>query len=318
MKKVIFILLLLILISGCATFKKRPDTTPDILRCRSFGPARGIVVDFVENAPPKEIREERKFTVSLKFANFNKNAMDVEYYVEDNTDASGFENQLGSVGIEPAAIEEKDGILRLYEPGCNIFGEDLPEKNLGIFVYNNLEVDKELEFIARIDYDYISLANGYFCVYDVNRQGSSVPCSMTEVLSGENALGLGTRYDPVAVTRVEKTLVGFGNYILVNLNIFIQNLIENGIVDTENGEIVDFTMIPDGELNFDCGSDNIVPGSKRGNSLRVYLKDRKAIVNCQSEVNTDRLVKYGFNVELRYPYEYYARTGPISTKKSRE
>lgn len=307
MKKIIFLILLVIFISGC--IPKSKDGVQDTFRCRSFPPGRGVVVDFINSAPPLEIREGKRFTVSLKFANHNKDSMNVQYYVQDSTDADGFEDQSGSVLVEGATVEGS----RFFAPGCNLFGEDLAEKNLGIFTYGNLQFDETTYFTARINYDYTSLTGGNICVYNP-ALGSIEGCSEFETVSGD-MLGYGSRYDPVTVTRVEKKLTGLGrDGVLINLDIFIENL-GMGLINTEGGETVNFRISSQDGLSFSCNSENMAEGSRSGNNLRIYLDEKRAMVNCESEINTDRLTKYGFDIELDYPYEYYARTGPVKLIK---
>ena len=314
MRKLIILILILFIITGCASFPKKDDNTlqPDIFRCKSFGSGRGLVVDFIENAPPLQIRDGRTFPVSLKFANHNKDPIEVQYFVQDSTDVFGFDDQGSSLTVEGAEIENN----KFYIPGCKIFGENLPEKNFGGFVYRNPEFDETIQFFARIRYDYVALLNGFFCVYNPALT-SGFGCSDKETISGEGGLGLSTRYDPVTVTKVEKTITSLGeNSVLVNLDIFIENL-GKGIVNTEENEVVNFRISSQDDVSFMCSSYNMVDGSREGSNLRVFLDQGKVSINCWTEVYVDRQVKYGFDMELEYPYEYIVRSGPIELKSGR-
>ena len=302
MKRIIFLVIIMVVSSGC--LNRGTNQQPEPLRCGSIGSGRGITVDFISNAPPREITEGRRFTVSLKFANYNKDAMNVQYLLQDSTDAEGFEDQSGSVLIDGATIDERN--RRLYEPGCKLFGENLAEKNLGIFSYRNLEFDDYIDFVVRINYDYVALLDGNFCVYNP-ALGGVVECSDRETISN---LGLSTAYDPVTVTSVSKQITSLGtDSVLIVLDMMIENL-GGGRIKGDK-ETLNFRInSPDG-LSFDCISENIAEGSRRGNNLLVYLFNKRANVKCESEASADRFVKYSFNIELEYPYEYYASTGQI-------
>ncbi|MEK6860749.1 MAG: hypothetical protein AABY07_02145, partial [Nanoarchaeota archaeon] len=213
-----------------------------------------------------------------------------------------FDDQSGSVLVESATVSGN----RLHEPGCKLFGEDLAEKNLGVFTYRNLEFDDYIDFVVRISYDYTALLNGNFCAYNP-ALGGTFECSDRELISN---LGLSTAYDPVTVTSVSKQITSLGaDSVLIVLDMMIENL-GGGRIKGDK-ETLNFRInSPDG-LSFDCISENIAEGSRRGNNLLVYLFNKRANVKCESEVSADRFVKYSFNIELEYPYEYYASTGQI-------
>ncbi len=310
MKKIIVLIIALVFLTSCATFKNmnfRKDTKPQPiefrgLQCAGLQPGRGLGIDFIEDAPPKELTMGKRFPISLKFANYHKDPLFIDLLVQDDSGTATFPPQKLQMTVEPAAYERN----RLVSPGCSV-GEDLPEKNLGMFSYN-LDANKEIRFIAKAKFDYVSTISASVCAFNPII-GSAASCAKKETLQGPEALGPGTQYDPVAITRIDKNLVGIDrNQVVMSLDIYMKNLVKNSIIATQEREKVKFSITSD-EVSFQC---RVANTEETGATLDVPLDENsEAVVSCESTLSLDRTERYSLKIELRYPYEYFIVSNPI-------
>lgn len=303
MKTFILVLIAILLVNACA--KKPLNEGPTFfsnLRCTDIAPRRGLSVDFIGNAPPTELTPGKRFPVSLKFANYHREPIYADITVQDDSGTQNVGTKKFEVTVEGATYENN----RLVVPGCNI-NEDLPEKNLGLFSYN-LDANKDIRFVAKVKYEYASTISGSLCVFNPI-VSSSTGCSASESLTGPTALGPGTAYDPVTVTRMDKTLVGTDqNHVIVNLDVYIKNLVKSGVVSSPDQETVSFRIASEIPLNCRTRKEN----DNKGTFFDVILDEEgEARVNCESMLSLDRLEQGTFTIELAYPYEYFIVSQPI-------
>ena len=301
MKSVIVIAIILLFLSACAADLKGKEPRPDIeikgQQCSSIPPGRGLVMDFIADAPPKSLVKDDRFPVILKFANYNPDPINIELRVQDDSGTDTFSPQIKNLYIEGATYEKS----RLQYPGCKI--DNIPELNLGLFAYT-LDANKNIRFIAKAFYDYTSMLSGSVCAYDVIT-GASSSCGGKETLT-EGSLGPYAPYNPVSVVSIEKNLLGIEkSQVIMAWDIKIRNMLPNGLVK-EN--LVNF-RIDSEEIPINCRS---VSSESAGSSLDLKLDEKgEASVRCESELFIDSVERYNFVIDLDYRYEYFAASQPI-------
>lgn len=301
MKSVIVLAVILLFLSACASDINSKEPRPDIeikgLQCSNIQPGRGLVMDFIADAPPKSLSKNSRFPVILKFANYNPDPIDIELRVQDDSGADTFPPQIKNLYIEGATYEKS----RLQYPGCKI--DDLPELNLGMFSYN-LDANKNIRFIAKASYDYTSIISGSICAYDIIK-GASSGCSSKETLA-EGSLGPYAQYNPVSVVSIEKNLLGVEkNQVIMTMDIRVRNMLQNGLVK-EN--LVNF-HIDSEEIPINC---HLVSSENEGSFLELKLNEKgEAAIRCESNLLIENVERYNFVIDLDYRYEYFAASQPI-------
>ena len=301
MKRVIVLAAILLFLSACASDINSKEPRPDIeiksQQCSGMQPGRGLVMDFIADAPPISLVKNGRFPVILKFANYNPDPIDIELRVQDDSGTDTFPPQVKNLYIEGATYEKS----RLQYPGCKI--DDLPELNLGLFSYI-LDANKNIRFIAKASYDYTSIISGSVCAYDVFK-GVSSGCSKKETLT-EVSLGPYAPYNPVSVISIEKSLLGVEkNQVIMTMDIEVENTLQNGLVK-EN--LVNF-HIDSEEIQINCRS---ASSENTGSSLDLKLNEKgEATMRCESNLLIENVERYNFVIDLDYRYEYFAASQPI-------
>lgn len=295
------LLMAVLFLTGCTVSNpfQRSDERSEVpsFRCTSFGQGRGIVVDFVKEGFPEEVRENRPFAINLKFANHFADAMVVDLLVQDTTDLDGFPDQgeKRTLTLESALVDQG----RWYGPGCRIAEEGgFAELGLGPYVYHGAFFEDRVAFEGTLKYDGVTDVSFVACAFNP-ALGAGSFCNAHETLSGPS-LGLGNDKAPVFVSSLDKTLTGSKDGVVLSLDILLQNN-GGGYVDGP----VDFSLDGSG---FTCDSDRATFGG--GHSLELtFAPGKNSIrVQCQEFLTVDRVETHTMSIVLRYPYSYPFRS----------
>ncbi len=327
-----FIFVLLFLSACTLSPSQDSDRTPSLTLsrdCTSFKEGRGIVVDFIDRAPPADIHEGQPFSVALKFANHHRDAIPVEFQVTDTTDAPGFLDYDGTAVIDGAAYQERTvsygdeaTTQRTFaSPGCRILDwGNYIERDLGTFTYTSVPFDHDVTYLLDMTYDYRSEISATFDL--CNPSTGIFGCSADETLTGETRLGEGTRFDPVTITSLHKILVGTSSptafdvgQVLVQLDLTLQNL-GGGSIPSQGAQTLELVLTSLDDLPFSCTSTTMLSGSRAGSAVSLSLKDGRAEVSCRALVSLDRPQSTTVVFDLTYPYHYRVQSRPVHLYRS--
>ena len=292
-----WLMLALFLLAGCASLNQEDDlqgSAPQF-QCPSFKEARGVVVDFIQYAPPEEVREDKPFFIGLKFANYFDDVMSVDLSLQDTLDAPNFpdEGVKQTIIVDSAFVDEQTW----RQPGCRLSEEEgLTELSLGPYTYSNLDFDDQTSFIGTLKYSAVTEASFPVCAYNPAEGGGS-GCPLTQ---NYNAASLGYRNEkaPLAFTSVEKRLVGSQTGVTLQLFFDIEN-IGGGTV---SGEDIDFVLGGE-ETSFICYSEHGKASGAQQLRLRLDENDH-ATVECETTLSLDRVQAFTLTTELAYAYVY--------------
>ncbi len=293
-KFLILIFVFGIFLVGCAKDVERKGLFEDAL----YQAGKGVVVEYREGTPPREIADV--FSVAVELRNYNMEDMQVELDVWDSVTS---EEKGGFVDETDRIV----GIRRAEESnGRRIYGRE--DIFFGIFSYRNVEIGESVQFFARINYD--DKARNNFNMNLVYPRDGTV----MEVISGKR-LGDGVNYEPVSVTKVEKEIIAVGeNEIVVNLDIVIENLGGGKVVNRNGDSVLNFLINSrEGELEFRCNSKDSEMKDSDSLDIEFSNKENKVEVKCKSNyIEAGTLKSFNIDIEMRYGYEYVSSIGGIS------
>ena len=190
----LFIIILLVALSGCEkVYTPERPTLEDIEEG-----SEGLVISFIQNAPPPKVMENARFDVGIKIANEGTSDVKKGYLI------LGYEKEY----IKEIFWQDKGGNDKIY---FNIDGKSL-----------NMPTGEEQVYLARIEagnigpqreqaqtliyattcYDYSTKAHANLCVdTDIyNLKAVEKVCSAADI-------GLSDQGAPVAVTRIESIMM---------------------------------------------------------------------------------------------------------------
>lgn len=315
---------LVILLTGCEDLGGKGPLTP------TFG-GKGVGVVFVPGEPPlNEI--DGPFSLGIKFENYNMNDIGIDDLIIGSTwQHEGFTNIEGeSIVLEKALTREaQENVIFLGPGGIHSYvgsGEKLRDGSIhyGDFEFGNVGVGEGTQFYVDMSInDYKSTSVFQFCIFDMLDSKFSRGCPAIETIGN---LGFASKYDPVVVTSIRKTLTpGTGNLVKIKLDVFIEDKSVNkqrekgNVIKEEVGEqeleILSFEIEPTGvDVGFTCKSDTQLISSN-SNYLKLSLLNGEAKVEC---VGYDRLleesINYQYRINLGYPYRQRITTKPIKVR----
>ncbi len=307
------LLIFVLFLVGCSQFGIPSNNNREnpAFQCPSFKEGRGVVADFIEYSPPEEIKDGREFSLGLKFANHFVEPTAVELHLQDTTDMNGFPDEGVSqqVVVEGATAEKNIW----YRPGCRITGEqNFAELDLGPYSYSPILFDDVITFKGYIQYDAFTDASLFICAFNP-AAGPGTSCS-TKESSSESALGWRNSKAPIAVTSVERLLIGSKDGVDVKLDLEIEN--EGGGYVGGDGSI-DFSLSAQG-MTFTCESEQA--GFEKGEHMTLKLDREKSTVqvHCESFLNLDRTEAFDTRITLHYPYVYSFDSIPVTLKRGNQ
>lgn len=271
MKKVVFILAVIFLVSGCTFFQ---------LGEKSYSGGRGVVISFLPGKPPTdEIILGVPFFVAVKFTNYITEAINVQYKVYDTigvlTENTGLD--LDAAVMDGSNYTEMNRILSL--------GKKL------------IDVGDGEQFFASVSYEINREFNPTICLGEIETIIGAEKC--VEVLEGDKLSN--NQNDPVIISSIKRQVSGGdveGYYPYLEFR--IDNL--------GGGEIkaLIFSM-----EQFECHSKNAILGQDSGLSLRIedYGIVKCYLVN--EGLKETAGTAYPMKVSLGFTYEYKIRTNEI-------
>ena len=294
----LFFLLVLFFLAGCTSFSPGGLQDGTSFQCPSFKEARGVIVDFIQYAPPEEIREGKPFSIGLKFANYLDEVMSVDLSLQDTVDVPDFpdEGVHETIVVESAFVDEE----AWRQPGCRLSeSEGLTELTLGPYVYQGVDFDDQTAFVGTLQYPAVTEASFPVCMYNPAEGGGS-GCPLTQSYS-PSSLGYRNEKAPVLFTSVEKRLIGSSEGVTLQLFFTLDNLGGGRI----SGDGVDF-LLDGGGMTFTCYSDF---GKSTGSQqLRLQLDEEPVDVECETFLTLDRVQASTVMAELHYTYSYPFRS----------
>lgn len=296
MKKIFFLVLILLFILGCTIVPKFKPT-------KELAVGRGIRMEFVPNMPPSEVKGP--FRVGLKFTNNNPIEITGTLNLRDVTTYEGFDTVNQQVYLESALLEYAEPDPRTGELKIKSFAPSTKFEDFGRIEYKEVLPGATTQFIAELDFDYSSTLNAQFCIGSFGAR--TVSCPAQETLSGAR-LGLENQFSPITATinkRVTSTTPGEA---LLELEIALNN-VGGGEIRGNEFVIASIDAIGDG-ITLDCNSLNAI--SSNGNQFELMLENNKAKINCFADVSfAGDLAVYNVYATLNYPYRLVAKTGSI-------
>ncbi|MBU2633781.1 MAG: hypothetical protein KJ674_00895 [Nanoarchaeota archaeon] len=279
MKKILFILIVLVLITGCASTSQLSGREEG-----RGGVPDGLTIEFLSPSG-NEVREDIFFPVKLKLEN------NAECIVD------------GTICIRDTAGSSLSGIV----DDCENFNIQKLDKKVPYFtfennVYENLERDIDTTILAKAIYECNININPFVCVrQDDDKLKDSCPDIQT--ISGKVG---GLKTAPVTVTTIKKKFDASGG--LLSLQIYLDEM------DKKDGRVVSNNYVKDnneygfpisisfGELDVmnDCYtySDNLK------NGIYYWKKDTENIINCEILVSgINEFEDIAVNINLDYTYE---------------
>ena len=287
-----------LLLAGCAAvpFGKK-EIRDDSFRCKNIGEGRGVTADFLQYAPPEEVREGRDFTLGIAFANYFDDAMPVELKVQDTTDTNGFPDE----GVEQSLLIDgslvDNGIW--YEPGCRLAEEEgIAELSLGPYNYKPVPFDDIIQFRGTLAYDADVESSFIICAFNP-AMGVTSECATSEVYGESDMKGRNSKA-PIFVDGVEKIIIGSKEGATIKFDATIRNA--GGGYAGGDGT-VDFSMGAEG-MALECYSDSARSATKSGMSLSFDKETDEAVVHCETFLSLDRMQTFPVNMKLEYKYVY--------------
>lgn len=276
--------MIILFIAGCNFSREGPITATDIYKGQD-----GLLMNFLENAPPAEVFEDSPFRVYVELE--NRGAFDIL----DGYLALGLEDDYMSINrgwsdLEPSRIEAVDEKHVIFDLNGKSLENSLGEENIITVIVDALKIKEEQserhtsDVLMTACYEYQTKAAPTVCVdtniYELKPVEKS--CTVKDVdLTSQGA--------PLAVTLVEVEMLPEENKIKPHFLIHIEN--------KGNGEVVRKGKIEQacysGELDY--SDTNIVyveaflsdkqlncEPKKENDDLKsiVKLKDKKAIARC--------------------------------------
>ncbi len=301
----VLVLISALILSSCTNYfggSKQPDTS---FHCRLLKEGRGVVADFVQYAPPGEIREGRPFTLGLAFSNSFEDAITVDLQLQDTIDIPEFPDEgiSQSVLVEGSLVENN----LWHEPGCRLMGENgLTELSLGPYIYRPVTFDDEVQFRGTLNYHAITDASLSACAFNP-AMGPSTGCSTQQTY---HDFGWKNSKAPIFITSADKTLIGSKDGVTLQLTFDIANA--GGGYAGGDG-LVDFSL--DGEgITFNCYSDQT--HDDRGNMISLLLdqETERAQVHCETFLSLDRMQVFPVTIHLQHDYTYPFSSVPAKLK----
>ncbi len=279
------------------------------------GPNRGVVVDFPEGKPPKEIYGD--FLVGLNMANYMGYDVTAKLSVWDTSPLEGFNDQTEMMfSFEPSSDEEG-----YYLPYKEVY-------NLGIFNYETIRIGESTNFFAEIEYPVQSVSEINFCLTHPDFE-KDIGCSVMESLSGESKLGMAYSRDPVYISKIVKEIYGAGEgSVFLNLLFEISDsgkgeVMHSGSNSRFDSGVLTFNVLSlDSFADFNCRSDDFLMESFSDDSENFGLpmelkidKKSKIIIKCNTQTDIlGPLEDMRIRTSLDYDYKYKTSTGEISIK----
>lgn len=292
-----FLFFLSIFLVGC-TLQNTTSPEHSTFHCPSVKEGRGVTLDFVQYAPPPEVREGRDFSLGLAFSNAFAEGIDFDLTLQDTVDAPGSfptEGVHETLHIEGAVVEND----QWHEPGCRLLEEtELTEYTLGPYFYKPLAFEDVTHFTGNLRYQGRTDAGFTFCIF--NPAHGPASCSAQEQISS-NQLGWQNMKAPVMITTVQKILIGSKDGVTLKFAFDIANV--GGGYIGGNGELT--VDVKSQDLSFTCFSEEA--SLEGGQHLQLVLdseQDYTARVECETFLTLDRMQTSLIELELQYPYVY--------------
>jgi len=291
MNKAIFIILILILISGCIGGVKEKDIEEDFHKG-----TQGVTMNFVRNAPPSKIYEGDYLAVSVEL--FNKGAY---------PDVGTFQGKLEISGFDIAAINGR------WEGG-NAMPADLNGKSVynpiggyGVMTYEasnvNVPFDADsypADIIVHSCYSYKTIASPLVCIDPDPYEA----VSEAKVCNVGNQMLSGGQGAPVAVTKIEQEVGADTIYF----RIYIKNVGGGSVINPSAYDVCPFNLdfehlnqvVVNADTSFDSGPRCTPAGTT---SDPVHLINGEGLIFCSfRKPSVQSAYLTPLNIQLSYVY----------------
>jgi len=311
-RTIIFLLVVLLFVSGCTLSGAPFGRGPSYADQNYFQGTQGLVISFLDQAPPRSVFEGSAFDVQLLVE--NKGAFDL---VENHT--ARFTLTFDTAEIIKQGIDADDAIMpettfaNLYGKSPNypegdsmyIFNRDFNDYyTKRAIIFNAKQVQANFEqntatVFATACYPYKTYFTDDVCV-DKDPQGMDLRQKVCSARDYTYSNGQGA---PVAITAVESNMVPRGSYILPQFVIHVEHkgrgIVSDFILNQQQcGEVTSDT-VNTFQITARLGNDDLVCQPDI-----VRLRNGKAEIVCKLEENIIDMLGSNYNAPLQIELSY--------------
>ena len=257
------LVLILFVITGCEQGSSNTN---------SLG-AKGLIIKFLDNNPPMELRENQNFRVAIEVENGIKKEIPYTLCVSDtpSNDYGGIKGEDCIQDTVPAAIETSTSEI------VSSFSNPIYFPEREFYSYNNLEFGVDTSTIsAEVSYDLDTVHTGQVCLlrdFDVDIP-SGVDCGIQQTINGLNSEG-----GPIEISKVDVDLSPQGNgKVDVFLDVTLRKTGEGKIIFREPGDNSVSLEVRVGNTKFECSG--LTDGL-------VKMTETNKKVNCKAIIQVD-------------------------------
>ena len=293
LRKIFFILILLILISGCKG-KKSAEKSLEEIRSGT----QGIVMNFLPNFPPEKVHVDADNTFDVILEVRNLGAFPQSDEISDSADTlgkiylSGYDSNI--VRFEPYFKSLNERLLGGKSAINPVGGSDIV-KFTGMVIVDNLNVEKyEPILLTTLCYRYDTISEPSVCI-----DPEPYPTAQEKKVCEVNDITLSSQGAPIAVTRIDEEAFASGT----QFKITIKNVGGGDVIKTSDDSIekcnpfsgfgalggekfgvedidkVRLEEIKAGKNKLKCGP--FIDGSLKGESGYIRLLNGEGTIVCQ-------------------------------------
>jgi len=272
--KIIVMLVMLLFISGCGSFKK--EYTPTITSKDIYTGKDGLRMEFFENTPPKEIFENSPLPIGLKI--YNEGAYDIENgYLSISLEKD-------YMSLDEASLRSINDMFNFKDPQhiqFSLKGKTIehPKGEQDVVTFNA----KTTENLSKIDpqSEYHNSLISITSCYKYQTKAVETVCIDTDVYGFKQreksckveAISLSSQGAPVAVTKIESEMVPSTDDTSIIKPRFIITVKNLG-----NGEV-----IREDKVEGACSSERLGQGEWNNIKVKAYIStmtDEKNKLDC--------------------------------------
>ncbi len=303
--KILLVLIVIVILTGCAR-TDTPKKEPELIEYHKG--SEGLVMSFLDQAPPEEIWELSKFPVSINIE--NEGAHDVD-------------DGILYINYDRQTIELSNNLIELQKPlhGKSQFYPDGEDQIIDISAdhFKSLEKKEKSEktiINANLCYTYTTEATAELCINPSKFTHTGVEQGICDP---SRSTSLGSQGAPVAVTSIEQHTVPreygeFGIKFMIDIkntgngevrkktayykecNIGISQALlqeEKGVISIDEITFSDYSTADDAFNKIVC----------RPNEEEIKLEDGKASILCTAVLEKER-GSYTTPISVRLSYGY--------------
>lgn len=328
--KRLFLAFLLIFLFGCAISPNLKESEParkifgeDNINIGELSSKRGVVINFVENKPPKKI--DGSFYIGLNARNYLPENSDVSILVIPRRQVQGnldskegikgiltIEKALYDVDEGESSFEQSYDFAKFVGAGNKLTTSlDLDSKgdvSLGPYVLQPRFESEKIRFSLEYIYSVNSKISGKLCLADPNLREFKCPERLTE----SEFLGP-ARQMPVTITNIDKRIIAAKEgYYEVYLDFTIKNKGSGNATDSVlfNAEMKGYGIgmrCKSGQHSGDVYNE-LLP-------MRLKLEDNNALVECSGRIPAGEQIEPDLIMSLSYNYKVNLYTSEIEIIK---